>query len=347
VTFAGLPGKSLWLAFCNNGVIENKREGRSMSAIVEPNSPFGREGYVAAGQVDSVGGGARSAVSWGAVFAGGAAAAALSLILLLLGTGLGLSSVSPWSNEGIDADTFGWTSILWITFMQLAASAVGGYLAGRLRTKWPDVHTDEVYFRDTAHGLLAWAVATLGTAALLTSVIGAIVGGGVQAGAAAVGSAATAAVSGATVAGAQGEAGESGAAEGPMAYYIDSLFRANPDARRGGDSAEQTAASAAEATRIFVNGIRTGSLPNDDVEYVAGVVADRTDLTQPQAEQRVREVFTELQTTLNEAETAAREAADAAREASAYAALWLFISLLAGAWVASWLATFGGRQRDL
>ena len=113
---------------------------------------------------------------------------------LLLGTGLGLSSVSPWASEGIDAGTFGVSSILWITFMQLAASAMGGYLAGRLRTKWMGVHTDEVYFRDTAHGLLAWAVATLGTAALLTSVIGSIIGGGVQAGASVVGGATSAAV---------------------------------------------------------------------------------------------------------------------------------------------------------
>jgi CHASE3 domain sensor protein len=103
----------------------------------------------------------------------------------------------------------------------------------------------------------------------------------------------------------------------------------------------------AEVTRIFANGIRMGALPNEDVQYVGRVVAQRTDLTQQQAEQRVREVFMKMQTTLNDAETKAREAADAAREASAYAALWLFISLLAGAFVASWMATFGGRQRDL
>ena len=90
-----------------------------------------------------------------------------------------------------------------------------------------------------------------------------------------------------------------------------------------------------------------GELPNEDVQYVGRVVAQRTDLSQQQAEQRVREVFMKMQTTLNEAETKAREAADAAREASAYAALWLFISLLGGAFVASWMATFGGRQRDL
>lgn len=124
-----------------------------------------------------------SAVSWGAIAAGAAAAASLSLILLILGVGLGLSSVSPWARNGVSATTFGVSTILWLTLTQLLASAMGGYLAGRLRTKWTEVHADEVYFRDTAHGFLAWAIASLSTAALLTSVIRSILSGGVQAGA--------------------------------------------------------------------------------------------------------------------------------------------------------------------
>ena len=322
-----------------------------MSAIAEPSRTYGGRDDAGTVRDNVAAAGSRSAVSWGAVFAGAAAAAALSLILLLLGTGLGLSSVSPWASEGVDASTFGVSSIIWITFMQLAASAVGGYLAGRLRTKWTDVQTDEVYFRDTAHGMLAWAIATLGTAALLGSVIGAIVGGGVQAGAAAVGNAASAAVSGATGAASQAEPGQAAGAgqnEGPMAYFVDSLFRAGAgEDRRDDRPPEQSAAAVAEVTRIFANGMRTGSLPNDDVRYVGQVVAQRTDVSQQQAEQRVRDVFMNLQTTLNDAETKAREAADAARKASSYAALWLFISLLAGAFTASWMATFGGKQRDL
>ena len=120
----------------------------------------------------------RGALSWREL----RRAAALALILLMLGTGLGLSSVSPWAYSGVSATTFGVSTILWLTFTQLVASGMGGYLAGRLRTKWVAVHTDEVYFRDTAHGFLAWAVAALATAALLTSVIGSIVSGGIQAG---------------------------------------------------------------------------------------------------------------------------------------------------------------------
>ena len=110
-----------------------------------------------------------SAVSWGSITAGAAAAAALSPILLVLGVGLGLSSVSPWARDGISATSFGVSTILWLTLTQLLASAMGGYLAGRLRTRWTEVHSDEVYFRDTAHGFLAWAVASQVTAALLTS----------------------------------------------------------------------------------------------------------------------------------------------------------------------------------
>jgi hypothetical protein len=316
-----------------------QRRVKAMSAIVESSEVLLRRDAAAP----------RGAVSWGAVFAGAAAAGALSLILLLLGTGLGLSSVSPWATEGIDASTFGVSSILWITFMQLAASALGGYLAGRLRTKWVAVHTDEVYFRDTAHGFLAWAVATLGTAALLTSVVGSIVSGGVQAGATVAGTATTTAMGGAAAIGSAST--EQGAGDESIRYFVDSLFR--PDAAAGGradrvdERPEQTATALGEVARIFANGVRTGALPDDDVRYVGQVVAERTDITQQEAERRVRDVFARVQTTLDEAETAAREAADAAREASAYAALWLFISLLIGAFVASWMATFGGRQRDL
>ena len=128
-----------------------------------------------------------SAVSWGAIVAGAAAGASLSLILLILGLGLGLSSVSPWSREGISASSFGVSTIVWLMFTQLLASAMGGYLAGRLRTKWMDTQTDEIYFRDTAHGFLAWAVASLATAALLTSVIGSILSSGLQAEASVIG----------------------------------------------------------------------------------------------------------------------------------------------------------------
>ena len=92
--------------------------------------------------------------------------------------------------------------------------------------------------------------------------------------------------------------------------------------------------------------LRTGAMAADDVRYVGQVVAQRTGLTQQEAEKRVTDTYARSQAKLREVETAAREAADKARKASAYAALWLFISLLIGAFVASLGATYGGRSRD-
>jgi hypothetical protein len=91
------------------------------------------------------------AVSWGAVIAGAFVASAFSLALAALGAGIGLGSVSPWSSNNLSVTTFGILAAAWFIAIQLFASGIGGYLAGRLRTRWVSVHTDEVYFRDTAH----------------------------------------------------------------------------------------------------------------------------------------------------------------------------------------------------
>ena len=295
-----------------------------------------------------------SAVSWGAILAGAAAAAALSLILLILGTGLGLAAMSPWAQAGATAATLGASTIVWLTLTQLLASGMGGYLAGRLRTKWVAVHTDEVYFRDTAHGFLAWAVASLATAALLTSVVSGIVGSGVQAGAAVAGGAAavTAGAAGAAAAGPDAMRADGGA--GPMNYLVDALFRKDAAASPAGATAQgsgspdlASASATTEVTRILLNSVRSGALPAEDVRYVGQLVAQRTGLSQADAEKRVADTYARMQTKLRDAEASARQAADTARKASAYAALWLFVSLLIGAFVASLAATFGGRQRDL
>jgi hypothetical protein len=283
---------------------------------------------------------ARSAVSWAAILAGAGGAAALSLILLILGTGLGLSSVSPFAGRGASAETLGVSTIAWLTFVQLAASGMGGYLAGRLRTRWAATHTDEVYFRDTAHGFLAWAIATLVTAATLTSVIGSIVGGGAQiAGTVGAGTAAVAAA-------APAAAGAAKDADHGNGYFVDSLFRkpaANGPAAAPADGAQP----AAEAGRIFAAGLEAGALPQEDVSYLGQVVSQRTGLSQADAEKRVTDAFAHMKARADQAKAHAQEAADKARKASAHAALWLFVSLLVGAFVASLAATFGGRQRDL
>jgi hypothetical protein len=254
-----------------------------------------------------------SGVSWAAVIAGAFVAAALSLALLALGAGFGLLSVSPWSSSEATAGAVGAAAIIWLIVIQIVASGIGGYLAGRLRTKWAAIHTHEVYFRDTAHGFLSWAVAVVITAAFL-------------------GSAATAMVGGAAM------SGETAGSE--SAYFVDTLFRPAPGGSAGApaNGPALLAADAAvrgEAAVILANALRQGDAAAADSNYLAQLVSARTGLSQTDASQRVSDVIAQ-----------ARQAADAARKAAARLLLWTFLALLIGAFCASYAATIGGRQRD-
>ncbi|MEO5624256.1 MAG: hypothetical protein ABIO74_05275 [Dokdonella sp.] len=290
-----------------------------------------------------------SGVSWAAIFAGAAAAASLSYILVILGFGLGLSSMSPWTSSGADAKALGVATIVWVALTQIAASALGGYMAGRLRVKWTNVHSDEVYFRDTAHGFLSWAVASLVVAAFLASAIGTVLRGGAQVAGAAVASAGAMAKTAVEQVAQQEDNG--------TGYFVDSLFRRTPDAAAAATTTSDTtsmvtsqqnvAAAHAEAARIFVNDLKTGALAPADKQYLGQVVANSTGLSQSDAEQRVDASFNSLKQSIDSAKATAKQVADDARKASAHAALWMFIALLCGAFFASLAATLGGRRRDL
>jgi hypothetical protein len=233
-----------------------------------------------------------------------------------LGTGAGLSSVSPWSNAGASASTIKMAAIVWLIIIQIIASGMGGYLAGRLRTKWATIHTDEVYFRDTAHGFLVWSVGLVITASFLASAAAAMVGSAGQA-------RATGGGAGMAIARPADDQNLD-----PNAYFIDTLFRSDHPERND-------APARAEAARIFAHALGQGNLPAADNAYLAQRVAANTGLSQTESEKRVSEVFGEIQ-----------RAADSARKAIAHLSLWLFIALLIGAFCASYAATIGGRQRD-
>ncbi|MGJ7490356.1 hypothetical protein [Variovorax sp. ZT4R33] len=287
---------------------------------------------------------ATSGVSWSAIFAGATAAAALTLIMVLLGAGMGLGVASPWEGEGAEARTIGIAGVFWITFTQVAASGLGGYLAGRLRAKWSSIRTDEARFRDTAHGFLAWGAATLVTAALLMSAAGATLGAGVRAGASLAGGAVS------TAASAMGASRSSDdSASGPMGYWVDGLMRKEPGAPAAGqtDTAPQGQVPTAELGRIFAASLRSGSMTPEDNRYVAQIVAQRTGISQQDAEKRVTDMFARAKASTDEAVTKTKAAADAARKTAAYGSLWLFIALVIGALVAAYCATLGGRARDL
>lgn len=254
-----------------------------------------------------------SGVSWQAVAGGAFVSASLVLILLALGSGLGFSSVSPWANSGASAATLGKAAILWLILTQILSSAMGGYLAGRLRTKWANVHTDEVYFRDTAHGLLVWAVSLVLSAAFLVST-------------------ATTLASGHQAPTNASNAVANDSLSSPQAYYVDMLLRGNETsaATNRSDASERN-----EVDRILTHALAMGSMPAGDDAYLAQMVSARSGLNNADADKRVTDVF-----------NSAQQAADSTRKGLAHLSLWLFVALLSGAFCASYAGIIGGRQRD-
>jgi hypothetical protein len=200
-----------------------------------------------------------SGVSWGAVIGGAFVAAAISLIMLALGAGFDLSAVSPWSNVAASASAVGAAAIVWLIVTQVVACALGGYLTGRLRTKWVAVHTDEVHFRDTANGFLVWAVGLVITVTFLVS-------------------------SASTMVGNSAPAAERVSVD-PRAYFIDRLFRLETPGTQSVDASSQ-----AEAGRILANNPTAA-----DQAYLAKLVAAKTGLGQDDARKRVSEVTAEAQ----------------------------------------------------
>ncbi|MGH7065934.1 MAG: hypothetical protein ACREET_17815 [Stellaceae bacterium] len=263
-----------------------------------------------------------SAISWAAIIGGAFAMAAIELILLALGAGLGFASISPWSNSGPSATTFGVAAAIWLIVVQWLSAAFGGYITGRLRTKWVSVASDEIYFRDTAHGFLAWAVAAVITAAVLASAASTLVGGAGRVAGAAAASAAQ---------------GNSASALDPTAYLVNELFR-----RDHPDVSGNPQAAHAEATPIIARGLSEGSLPAADKTYLAQLVAARTGLSQPDAAKRVDSVDTQVKA----AWVKTRQAADQARKAAAYLSFFTAFSMLIGAFIAAVMATVAGHRRD-
>ena len=213
---------------------------------------------------------------------------------------------------------------MWLIIVQWLSSGLGGYLAGRLRTKWVGLHTDEVFFRDTAHGFLAWALATVLVAVFATSSISSAVGTGTRAVSNVAGAVAT----------------QAAANQSPVStdYLLDTLFRRDqPDPNASPQDAR------AEAGRLLARAIANGSLDPGDKSYLAKLIAARTGISQQDAEKRIDDTVNQMKAAADKA----KQAADATRKASATGSYYLFFSMLIGAFIASAAGAVGGRQRDL
>jgi hypothetical protein len=304
----------------------------------------------------------KSAASWPAIFAGAFVAVSISLVLIALGSGLGFAEISPWQGHGVSATTFTVTTAIWLIVTQWISACLGGYIAGRLRTKWVGTHTHEVFFRDTAHGFVTWSVATVFVAAVLAGSAASLVGGGLHAlgGAAAAG----AQMSGPGGPGAMsgGAGAEPGALPGgppaALTYDIDKLFRpgtgsapagamsgamaAAPPTNPGSGNLDTDSDPRVEAVYIAFHAMTTGDVSTADRSYLAGRVAAQAGISPADAQNRVDTFVSEIQA----AQTKARAAADKARKAAAEASIYLALSMLVGAFIASISAALGGRLRD-
>lgn len=317
-------------------------------------------------------------VSWGAIFAGAFSATALSFVLLAIGAAFGLSVASPWDFTGREAVetavAAGIGAAIFLIVVHAISSGIGGYLAGRLRPKPTVLRGDETYFRDTAHGLVVWAVSAVATILMIACLAMAAARGGVALTAAGIGAAGQAAQGAAT--------GAAPALVGQMrdrdsiGYTVDSMFRPvgpapAPSAEAGGTGQAAANGAAAPSTAPGTGGavalplaptsdtrsrreevgrvLRVafdGDLSPEDKTYLTQLVAQETGMSQPDAEQRVNQVIEKAKATKAEAEQKAKEAADAARKAGMYTALWAAVAMLAGAFSAALAATWGGRARD-
>jgi hypothetical protein len=288
-----------------------------------------------------------SGVSWPAIAAGAVAAAALALLLIAFGAGLGLSAISPWSDSGVSSTTFSVGTGIYLIIVAVMSSAIGGYLTGRLRTKWVGIHSNEVFFRDSAHGFLAWAFATLISATALAST--------------------TAYLANGAVAGIAGGSAQAVRSINPSQIYVDKLFRPapaaataqtpaaapaatnndqatapapaetpNPQPAEASGNQPNSAQARAEILRLWTADFRNGDdLSADDRAYVAQVVAAQTGMNEADAQKRVDQVVTE-----------AKAAADKARRGASHLSFWLTAALLFGAFAASLAAVEGGALRD-
>lgn len=265
-----------------------------------------------------------SAISWAAIFGGAVAAASATVILVALGSGLGLASISPWPNAGASAVTFSIGVGIWLIIVQWVSSGLGGFITGRLRTKWVGTHTHEVFFRDTAHGFLTWAVASVIGALLLASAASSAIGTGTRAAA----TAASGAAQGAGSAAQQAQTHD---------YDLDTLFRGEKPEMAASDPEVR-----GETTRILAIGLRNGDVPATDRSYLAQLVADRTGVSQADAQKRVDDAVAAEKA----AETKARQAADLARKSTSAVAFFTALSMVIGAFIASVASAFGGSLRD-
>lgn len=262
--------------------------------------------YSSAGAADESELRSGSYVDWACALGGAIVAAAISSTLFAFGSGLGLSMLSPWPSERMNGTLFGIVMVVWAVFVPLLSFAVGGYFAGRLRRPWQNLVTEEVAFRDGAHGALVWATSIIIGAILLAMI----------------------ALGAANLAGTAVKSAANMASTSNISRSVDGLFRTDKPMDDAGRATRD------EAQRLV--GSSTGlALSTDDQSYLSTLVAKSTGIPAADAEKRVNDMLAQ-----------SRAAAETARKAGIVSAFFAAATLLMGLAIAWFAAAKGGKDRD-
>lgn len=257
-----------------------------------------------------------SYVDWPAIFAGAVVAAAISVVLLAFGSAIGLTLTNPFGREGVSLFWIAIAMAIWVVWVQVSALMIGGYLTGRMRRRNHDATEHESDIRDGFHGLLVWGTAVLISGILAFSGVQSVVQG-----------------AGSAIGGASAVAADQLDEANPFAASADTLLR-------GADA--EAVDRTAEVGRILSAGVTGEGVTDADRTYLAGLVAERTDLSQEEAEARVDEVIAQAQAVQDDIEAAAEQASRVGILVAFLTAASLAIGA-AGAWFA---AVTGGNHRD-
>jgi hypothetical protein len=262
-----------------------------------------------------------SSVSWPSIIGGTVVAVAAALVLVTLLAGVGLGSLSPWPHASASVTTFTAMTAVGMIIVQWLSAGIGGYVTGRLRTRWNGLHTHEVFYRDTAHGLITWAVATLLVSATTAVIAGSTGGVAMHAVAAASGTSPMPAVD---------------------PYDVDTLLR--PSTLDAQAVSQPTANDLRiQTTRILSTSLGKGEISTADQAYLAQIVSAEGRVSPADAKVRVDAAAARIKSDHDQALVAA----DNARKAGEAASIFTALAMMIGAFIACIAAVLGGHRRDV
>jgi hypothetical protein len=250
-----------------------------------------------------------SYVDWAAVLAGAFIACAIFVVLTTFGSAIGLTLTSPYPGSGFSGKVATWVTGIWELWVAVSAFAVGGYLAGRLRQRAHDATEHESDVRDSAHGLLVWALAALlGTwivSMTARDIAHSVNGGG-------------------------GDRTPIAGKADPARYAADAMLRTDKPTPGGYD--EPLHKEVASVLAAYATGV---GITQDDAAYLTRVTAAHSGISEGDAQQRVTTAVRQV-----------RDNANRARRTAVMVAFLTAVSLAVGA-AAAWAAAgLGGRHRD-